>query len=320
MQVRGAVYAFAAAAMFGLGVVLARILGTQVDAPVVAFLSLTGGGVLLTAYLRLKGAAPLAPLARLTRGEWIDLVLLAAIGTAVPLLLVVAGFARTGAIEGGFVLQINGVAALVFAVLLLGERMRWRQSGGIVLLLGGSALVILAAPRSPGQGSGGVGDLLVLAGAIAIGFGFVPAKRLATRVNTLLLTAWRLLLGAALLLPVVVAEVLIAGHSLVWHPATSTLLVVLPAYIVSNFCVAYLAQQEGLRLAKAWEMAAIMQTVPLFSTVLAVVLLRDRMSLAQIAGGVVAILGGLAVALSGDPQPAEEPEAMASGPHSAESE
>jgi drug/metabolite transporter (DMT)-like permease len=55
----------------------------------------------------------------------------------------------------------------------------------------------------------------------------------------------------------------------------------LPLYIVTNFCLGYLSQQEGLRLLKAWEMAAILQTVPLFSTLFALLLLHDTMTIVE---------------------------------------
>lgn len=146
-----------------------------------------------------------------------------------------------------------------------------------------------------------MGDLMILAGAIGLGFGFIPAKRLSRRVDTLPLTMWRLLLGACTVLPVVAFQLLFAAHSLLWQP-TLTSLWVLPLYIVTNFCLGYLSQQEGLRLLKAWEMAAIMQTVPLFSTLFALLLLHDTMTLVQVVGGLLALLGGIVVSLSGEAQ------------------
>jgi drug/metabolite transporter (DMT)-like permease len=178
--------------------------------------------------------------------------------------LIVAGFARTSALEGGFLLQLNGVAALIFALLLLRERIRLRQGFGILLLLFGSVLVVLMGSQGGVSGSSVLGDLMILGGAIGLGFGFIPAKRLTERIETLPLTAARLLLGAGTVLPVLVFRLLVGAHTLLWQPTLTTLWVTLPVYILTNFCLGYLSQQEGLNLLKAWEMAAIMQTVPLF--------------------------------------------------------
>ncbi len=296
MHLRGIGYAFATSLMFGLGAVLANLVGKEIDASVVAFLNLAIGGLLLEGCLLFIGTPFFKTMSALKRADWTNLLLLACPGTALPLLLIVAGFARTSAIEGGFILQLNGIAALIFSLLLLGERIRLKQSIGILLLLLGSALVVFKGTQGVVWGSGGLGDLLILAGAIGMGFGLIPAKRLSHRKDTLLLTTLRLLLGACTLLPVVTFQLLVAVHSLLWQPSLTTLWV-LPTYILSNFCLGFLAQQEGLRLLKAWEMGAIMQTIPLFSTVFALLLLHDTMTLVQVGGGLLALLGGMVVSL-----------------------
>ncbi len=254
MHLRGIGYAFAASLMFGLGAVLAKVLGGGIDATVVAVLSLAIGGLLLTGGLLLAGTPIYPALLALKRADWLDIFLLACPGTAIPLLLIVAGFTRTSALEGGFILQLNGVAALIFAVLLLGERIHLKQGIGTLLLLFGSTLVIFKGAQGVNWQSGGLGDLLILLGAIGLGFGFIPAKRLSERINTLSLTTVRLLLGACSLLPVLIFQLFTGSHTLLWQP-TPTILWALAIYIVTNFCLGYLSQQEGLRLLKAWEMA-----------------------------------------------------------------
>jgi drug/metabolite transporter (DMT)-like permease len=301
-HLRGIGYALAASCMFGLGAVLAQLVGKEIDATIVAFLCLAIGGLLVAVFLPLSGTSLVRVLPTFTRRDWLELFLLACPGTALPLLLIVAGFARTSALVGGFLLQINGVAALIFALLLLAERIRLRQYPGILLLLAGSTLVIF---KNTGWSSGLFGDLLILGGAVGLGFSFVPAKRLSRRIETLTLTALRLLLGACTLLPIVIFQLItsVSAHSLLWQPSLVTLLWVLPCYIVSNFFLGYLSQQEGFRFIKAWEMASIMQTVPIFSTLFAVLVLHDSMTLLQIVGGALAIIGGLVVSLNTEAHP-----------------
>ncbi len=299
MRLRGIGYAFAASLMFGLGAVLAKVLGDGIDATVVAVLSLAIGGLLLTGGLLLARTPIYPTLMTFKRADWLDIFLLACPGTAIPLLLIVAGFARTSALEGGFILQLNGVAALIFAVLLLSERIHLKQGIGTLLLLLGSTLVIFKGAQGVNWQSGGLGDLLILLGAIGLGFGFIPAKRLSERINTLSLTAIRLLLGACSLLPVLIFQLSTGSHTLLWQP-TPTILLALAVYVVTNFCLGYLSQQEGLRLLKAWEMAAITQTVPLFSTAFALLLLHDTITPIQAGGGAIALLGGIIVSLSND--------------------
>ena len=298
MHLRGTGYALTASLMFGFGVVLAKLLSGEIDAVLVAFLSLSIGGLLLTGFLLFTGNSLFHNLSVLNRADWINIFLLSCIGTALPLLLIVAGFTRTSALEGGFILQLNGMAALIFALLLLSERFRLRQSLGILLMLVGSTLVVLKGTQGGGDWtSGGLGNLLILAGAIGLGFGFIPAKRLSERIETLQLTALRLLLGAATLLPIVAFQILFESQSLLWQPSFTSLWA-LPVYILTSFCLGYLSQQAGFRLLKAWEMATIMQTVPLFSTIFAVLMLHDTITPLQAVGGFLAVLGGIIASLS----------------------
>jgi drug/metabolite transporter (DMT)-like permease len=296
VYLRGIGYAFTAPLMFGLGAILAKLLSGAFDPSIVAFVTLTASGLVLAALLVLGRKPLFSALRPLTRRDWLDLFLLACPGTSLPLLVTIAGFARTSALEGGLLLQLNGVAALLFAVLLLGERIRWRQGMGVLLLLLGGALIVLAG--SGGTSGGDIsGNLLILVGTVGIGFSYIPAKRLADRADPLPLTAARLLLGGATMAPVAAFQLLAAGHALLWQPTQASLAILL-LYVLTNFCVAFFAQQAGLRLLKAWQMAAIGQTVPLFSTLFAVLLLHDSLTLSQGAGGLLAIFGGIVVSLN----------------------
>jgi drug/metabolite transporter (DMT)-like permease len=164
-------------------------------------------------------------------------------------------------------------------------------------LVGSTLVVLKGSQAGVDWKSGGPGNLLILAGAIGLGFGFIPAKRLSERIETLQLTALRLLLGAATLLPIVAFQVLFEYQSLLWQPSFTSLWA-LPVYILTSFCLGYLSQQAGFRMLKAWEMATIMQTVPLFSTIFAVLMLHDTITPLQAVGGFLAVLGGIIASLS----------------------
>src|SRR5579872_7115554 len=161
MRLRGISYAFIASLLFGLGAVLVQLLGKQIDATVVAFLNLSISGLLVSAIVFFTGAPFLKALRGFKRRDWLDLFLLACPGTALSLLLIVAGFARASALVGGFLLQFNGLAGLFFAIVLLKERIGIKQSAGIVLLLLGGALVVLKGTQGISWGGGGLGDLLI---------------------------------------------------------------------------------------------------------------------------------------------------------------
>src|SRR5215469_16871917 len=157
MRLRGFLFLLTTSCMFGLGAVLAKLLGEAFTPLFVSWLALLGGGLCISTCQVLR-RKPLLP--RLTRASWVDLLLFASIGTALPLVCVVVGLPQTSAITGSFLLQLQAPAALVFALILLKEKMTWKQFVGIGFLLVGSLLVVLRNLRGPIEMNGGLGNLL----------------------------------------------------------------------------------------------------------------------------------------------------------------
>jgi len=267
--------------------VLAKLLGTSFNPFFVAWLALAGGGLLNASYQLLR-RIPLFPAS--IRPVWIDLFLFASVGTAMPLTLIVLGLTQTSAVTGTFLIQFQGPAAILFAMLFLKEKITWRQGIGMLVLLAGSLLVVLRSFDLATLSFGNPGELLIIAGAVGIGLGLVFGKRLSGHGDSLQISTLRLLIGAVLLLPFVLFQPQILLSPLSWE-----LVGIFALYIVSNFCLAYLTQQEGLRWLPAWEAATIMQTVPLFATFFAIVLLHDSLTIVQVIGGVIALVGSLMV-------------------------
>lgn len=301
MYLRGIAYASLASLLFGLGAILAKLLSGAFASSIIAASTLIGSGLVLAAIVALSRKPLFAALRSFKRRDWLDLFLLACPGTAIPLVVIVAGFAQTSALEGGLLLQFNGLAALLLAVALLGERIRWRQGAGVLLLLVGGVLIVVAGGNAGSDSS--LGNLLVLIGSVGVGFGYIPAKRLSERVEPLPLSAIRLLVGGVTIAPVTLFQLLTASDGLLWQPSLTNL-ALLAIYTLTNFALAYLAQQAGLRLIKTWQVAAIGQMVPLFSTLFAILLLHESLALWQGIGGLLAITGGVIVSLNNEQPPA----------------
>ena len=292
---RGLLATLMAACLFGLGAVLAKPLGESFDPFLVSWLALLGGGCCIVAFQVLR-RKPL--LAHLTRAGWVDLFLFASIGTALPLLCIITGLPHTGAITGGFLLQLQAPAALLFALVLLKETVVWKQVAGIGLLLAGSLLVIFRDLRGSLPLKADLGELLVLIAAVGIGFSYIPGKRLTQYGDALQINLLRLFVGSILLLPFLVFHVNGLATPLSW-----SLIGVLVLYIVANFGLGYVLLQSGLALLPAWTASAILQTMPLFTTVFALLLLHESLTLLQVIGGGIILAGGFLIisAPSNDP-------------------
>src|SRR2546421_449333 len=177
---------------------------------------------------------------------------------------------------------------------LLGETFQPFFVSWLALLGGGlcvSACQILRRkPLLPRMALASWGDLLVLIAAVGIGFSYIPGKRLTEHGDALQINLLRLFAGSFLLLPLLAlqANVLLA-------PLSWSLIGVLVLYIVTNFGLGYILLQAGLSLLQAWKASAILQTMPLFSTVFALLLLHESLTLVQIIGGCIILVGGFLV-------------------------
>jgi drug/metabolite transporter (DMT)-like permease len=287
VRLRGFLFLLTAACMFGLGAVLTKPIGEAFHPFFVSWLALLGGGLCVSACQILR-RKPLLP--RMTRANWRDVLLFASIGTALPLVCIIVGLPQTGAIAGSFLLQLQAPAALIFALFFLKEKVVWKQVAGIALLLVGSLLIILRDLHGPLQMIGGQGDLLVMIAAVGIGFSYIPGKRLTEHGDALQINVLRLFVGSFLLLPFLALQ-----SGVLFVPLSWSLIGVLILYIVANFGIGYILLQAGLGLLQAWESSAILQTMPLFSTIFALLLLHESLTLLQIIGGCIILVGGLLV-------------------------
>lgn len=287
MRLRGSLLSLMTACLFGLGLVLAKLIGKAFPPFFVSWLALLGGGLFVCACQVLR-RKPLLPHMKLA--SWVDLLLFASIGTAIPLVCIIVGLPQTSAITGSFLLQLQTPATLLFALILLKEKIVWKQLAGITLLLVGSLLVILRNLHGPLQVNGGQGDLFVLVAAVGIGFSYIPGKRLSEVGDALQINLLRLFVGSCLLLPFLAVQ-----PDALLMPFSWSLIGVLVLYIVANFGIAYILLQASLSLLQAWEVSAILLTLPLFSTFFALLLLHESLTFLQIVGGCIILAGGLLV-------------------------
>ena len=213
-------------------------------------------------------------------------------GTALPLVLVIAGFSMTSAVVGGVLIQAQGPAAVLLAAIVLRERPSLAQLIGIGIIILGGVLVVVQ-PNLSFQADA-LGVALVLAGAVGYGFALIPAKRLAGKVDTLQVSALRFLIGVIFVAPLLYFQPTLMTGSVSWETVA-----IFALYVLTSYCAGYILQQDGLRFLKAWEAAATLETLPVFAALFAVLFLHETVAPLQIAGVLAVIVGGIIVARGG---------------------
>lgn len=289
MSNKGFLYALATSVMFGCGAVLAKIaLGTLSPLALTA-LDLALGFVFLVPFLLATRIPLFSGIRRTYLG---DLLLVSLVGTALPLFLVLFGLTLTTAIRGGILIQFQTVAGVLFAMGMLREKVSKRQAIGILLMLLGGLLVVVTKTESPLWGGTTMGDVMVLAGAVGFGYAFTPLRKLTLVMEPLQVASLRLMIGA----------VAIAPFLFVFPSALPTALpsphvsFVIAIYVFTNFAFGFFAVNKALRLLHAWKTVAIVQTMPVFSTLSAIILLGESPTVLLGIGGALIIGGGILIA------------------------
>ena len=224
--------------------------------------------------------------------EWRDLLALGALGMGVCGGVVYLGAATTSATNIGLIYAASPVLIILFARLFYGERMSGSQLLGVGLSLLGVLVVIARGdPATIMAVRFTVGDLLILAAAIAWAVYSVLLKHRPTRLPPTARLAAITLGGLVALLPFVVGEAIVyKPFPLSWQSVGVALfLAVVPGF------GAYQAYGYVQRHLGAGPTGLIMYMSPLFTGLLAFALLGEDLRLYHLAG-VALVLPGIFLA------------------------
>lgn len=136
---------------------------------------------------------------QIERKDMFRFFLLGLFGVAINQLLFFNGLARTSNINAALIMTSNPVMVLVFAALLVGERITFQRIGGIALGIAGAALLILMSNvRGIGSFSG---DLMVFTNAASYAIFIVMVKPMMQKYNTWLVLGWTFFFGTLIVIP-----------------------------------------------------------------------------------------------------------------------
>ncbi|WP_374309037.1 EamA family transporter [Dongia sp.] len=196
------------------------------------------------------------------------------------------------------VLQAQALFTVLFAVLLLGERLRPIQAAGIALAAGG--LVLIGIERV--QETSLIGLVLVVAAACAWGYANILMKQ-AKAPNMLNLIIWVAVIPP---LPMIGLSWAFEGQdrimatlaALSWSGILSVLYIAWASTIVGFSLWVYL-----LRLYSASVVAPFSLMVPIFGIGASALFLGEQLSVLEIVAGALTLLGLLCVVRAPKPQP-----------------
>ncbi len=239
----------------------------------------------------------------LTLRQWGLVVLMGLMGVVGFQVLQYAGLRYTTAVNAGIVNALMPVSVFLMARALTGERFSAQQMGGSIASLVGVAILV-------SRGSWEVmaslafnrGDFLVLAAVICWGLYSIIGRVLFHSLPLLWVTGVSTMAGALLLLLPLGLEC--AGNP----PTVSAGLGFSLLYIgLGPSCLAFFCWNAGVRRLGPGPASALINTLPLYTAVIAVAFLGESIGASVFVGALFVLAGSLAAAL------AKPPAALAAG-------
>ena len=242
--------------------------------------------VLLVYVLLTRTPAELRPR---TRGDVAGILSTGLVALGLTNALLFVGQADATSAVGAVLFSLNPILTPVFAALLLAdERLSARGAVGMALGLVGVALVVDPDPAT--ILSGGLGKLLIFAGAASGALGTVLLRRAETTLTSTVRTAWGLPVAAALTHGMSLAAGESMGH-VVWSPTAVAAL----AYVgLLAGAVAYMTYFGLIDATGAIQANLVFYVVPVVATLGGWVLLGETISALTVAG-FLTVFAGFAV-------------------------
>jgi len=196
----------------------------------------------------------------------------------------------TTAINAALVNSAIPVLIICFARLFYGQGVTRRQWIGITLSLAGVAAIILRGdPGALLHLSFSTGDLLVLAAAVAWALYSVALRCYPEGLDPLVFLFAIALCGLTFIVPLYAME--IASGQIV-HPTPATIGSILYVGIFASVA-AFAAWNSGIRQVGSQVGGQFIHLMPAFSTILAVIFLKERLQPFHVAGIVLIVVGVL---------------------------
>ena len=269
---------------WGSAFVTSKMIVFEVPPDVGAVLRFGLGAILMMGVLFRRSARPVPP-----REVWGRIAAVGIVGVTAFNTCFFHGLALAPASDAAMIIPaISPVFTAVAGILFLGEPARFHRVAGLAISLVGATLFFWGViAHTSGQATRLFGDLFLL-GAAASWAGYsILSRPLLMKIGPLPATAWSMLLGSLLLLLLSLPRL----SKVPWIGLSAKFWLVLAYLAIFPTVIAYLLWMEGIRAIGSGPATSFMFLAPVSALLLAAMLLGERPTLLQGAGGAIMLFG-----------------------------
>lgn len=211
----------------------------------------------------------------------------AVFGAAVNMLCFFEGLKHTSPIHASLIMVLTPVLILIISAIIIKEKVTTTKALGMILGLGGAALLISSSSSDSDKVASVYGDILVMFNAISYGLYLVLARRLYHKYNPITVLKWIFFFGVFLVAPFGGMDALSANYG---SFPTSIWLSILYVLVLAT---------SGAYLLNAYALSKVMPSTvgfyvyfqPLIATAAAILLGEDTIDAIKIGSAVLLFLG-----------------------------
>ncbi|MCB0495416.1 MAG: DMT family transporter [Cyclobacteriaceae bacterium] len=198
-------------------------------------------------------------------------------GVAVNQIFFFKGISLTSPIMGSVIMTSTPIIVLIISFFLLGERITWTKSLGIIL--GATGAIFLVTSKGIDLSNNTFqGNLFVLVNALSYSIYLVIVKPLMAKYDALTVIKWVFFFGCFMVVPFGAGELMDVN----WHQFNSSVWFSMAYIILGSTFLAYLLNMWALKHVNPSLVGYYIYLQPLFATAIAVVFRGDILTMKHI--------------------------------------
>ena len=221
------------------------------------------------------------------RADWGRLVLCALTGIAINQLLFLKGLSMTWSIHASLLMLTTPILITVIAAWLLKEGMNFMKIAGLLSGLAGACILISGKQESGNASQVLLGDILIILNAISYTFYFILVKPLMYKYEPIVVIRSIFTIGFFVILPFGWNELMDVN----WQAYDVTAWIVLGTIVICGTFLAYIFNVYGIKILGASMAGTYIYSQPVFATIVAMVVLNEKLSLTSIFSAILIFAG-----------------------------
>lgn len=246
-------------------------------------------------FLRVFGAAILfwlisfwGPKEKIATSDWPRIFGCAVFGMVINMLFFFKGLSLSTPINSSVIVTLTPVMVLILAAFLIGEKITFLKSAGILVGLSGALMLILFSAESTGNAPNiPLGNVLFMVNAFSYGIYLILVKPLTSKYHPFTLMKWLFLLGVIINFPITIGEFaavdwLHLPYEAIWKMAF---------VVVGTTFSTYLLNLFALRQLSASTISAFIYLQPLIAIAYAILTGADSLNTVKAVAAILVFIG-----------------------------